>query len=63
MVELYFLRNTTPDQMFGVLILTPTKTVVIDGGLEEDAHQLERLMGKVGRDLSNPAFIDTLFPQ
>jgi len=50
MVELYFLRNTTPDQMFGVLILTPTKTVVIDGGLEEDAHQLERLMGKVGRD-------------
>lgn len=50
MTELIILGNTTPYQMFGALLLCGEKTVVIDGGLEEDASQLYDLLKEKGKD-------------
>ena len=47
MAELYFLGNTSDCQMFGCIILSGDKTVVIDGGTESDSVQLyEMIMEK-----------------
>ena len=48
MTELIILGNTTPYQMFGALLLCGEKTVVIDGGLEEDASQLLEAVMRAG---------------
>lgn len=49
MAQLYFLGNSTNSQMFGCVIKTATKTIVIDGGTSGDYLQLEKFL----RDNSN----------
>lgn len=44
MSKLYFLGNSTKSQMFGCVIQTLTKTVVIDGGTPGDGLQLSKLL-------------------
>ena len=50
MTELYILGNPIPYQMFGALILTERRTVVLDGGLREDAPRMRELLQTCGRD-------------
>lgn len=40
MADFYLLGNTTQSQMFGAVIKTQTKTIVIDGGTVGDSKQL-----------------------
>ena len=47
MASLYFLGNSTKVQMFGCVIVSGEKTVVIDGGSFGDNHQLTDLLLKV----------------
>ena len=44
MAQFYFLGNSTTIQMFGCVIITEHKTVVIDGGTVGDAPQLEQFL-------------------
>ena len=44
MSKLYFLGNSTNVQMFGAIITSEGKTVVIDGGVFGDRKQLEALL-------------------
>ena len=44
MSRLYFLGNTTRVQMFGMVIVSEGKTVVIDGGSFGDNKQLAELL-------------------
>lgn len=44
MAQLYFLGNSTHSQMFGCVIQTQTKTIVIDGGTPGDSMQLAELL-------------------
>ena len=44
MTELYLLGNSTHSQMFGCVIITKGKTVVIDGGAQGDRDQLYRFL-------------------
>lgn len=44
MSTFYFFGNATSCQMFGAMIVTDTKTIVIDGGTVGDAAQLEQLL-------------------
>ena len=46
MAQLYFLGNSTHTQMFGCVIKTQTKTIVIDGGTYADSVQLIDLLEK-----------------
>lgn len=46
MAVFYFLGNSTPTQMFGCVLQTATKTVVIDGGMPLDHVQLLELLKK-----------------
>ncbi len=47
MSKLYFLGNSTSVQMFGCVIVSRGKTVVIDGGSFGDNRQLEDLLTKI----------------
>lgn len=47
MSKLYFLGNSTKVQMFGLVIVSEGKTVVIDGGSFGDNKQLAKLLGEV----------------
>ena len=40
MAEFYLLGNTSPTQMFGCVIKTESKIVIIDGGTYKDSNQL-----------------------
>ena len=40
MADFYLLGNTSHSQMFGCVIKTKKKTVVIDGGTYKDSNQL-----------------------
>lgn len=44
MTKLYFLGNSTNSQMFGCVIQTATKTIIIDGGTTGDSSQLLRML-------------------
>ena len=44
MSEFYLLGNATNCQMFGCVIITPHKTIVIDGGTVGDAEQLQHFL-------------------
>ena len=46
MASFYLLGNTTRSQMFGCLIKTKNKTIVIDGGTCKDSKQLRELFEK-----------------
>lgn len=49
MATLYFLKNNSAVQMLGLVLVTDTKTVVIDGGTVEDAPALLPYIAKHGR--------------
>lgn len=49
MTKLVILGNTTPYQMFGAVIVTERSTLVLDGGLEEDANELFAVLQREGR--------------
>ncbi|MBR2615153.1 MAG: MBL fold metallo-hydrolase [Clostridia bacterium] len=49
MTKLIILGNTTPYQMFGAVIVTECATLVLDGGLEEDADELFAVLKREGR--------------
>ena len=44
MAELYFMGNSSESQMFGGIICSGDKTVVIDGGTEADGVQLANML-------------------
>ena len=44
MAQLYFLGNSTESQMFGCVIQSEEKTIVIDGGTPGDAQQLTNFL-------------------
>lgn len=43
MTQLYFLKNTTPSQMMGMVFYSQGRVVVIDGGAQGDTDQLGNL--------------------
>ena len=47
MADLYLMGNAGSSQMFGAVIRTANKTVVIDGGCKEDEKQLETLLSEL----------------
>lgn len=47
MSQLYFLGNSTHCQMFGCVIKTSSKTIVIDGGASGDGMQLSDLLNNI----------------
>lgn len=49
MVTLYFLGNTTSTQMLGCVLLTEHHTIVIDGGMPQDAGQIAELLQQHSR--------------
>lgn len=49
MANLYFLGNTTRIQMFGCVVLSNNKTIVIDGGTSDDGLQLYTLLKEKAR--------------
>lgn len=46
MAHLYFLGNSTPSQMFGIVVQTSGRTIVFDGGTQGDYMQLAELLTK-----------------
>ena len=49
MAEFYVLANTTSCQMFGCVIKTASKTIVIDGGTHKDGRQLADVLKNLSR--------------
>lgn len=50
MAQLYFLKNTTPSQMMGMVFYSQGRVVVIDGGARGDTEQLLGLLGELCGD-------------
>ena len=46
MADFYLLGNTSPSRMFGCIIKTKNKTIVIDGGTYKDSDQLIEFLKK-----------------
>lgn len=49
MAKFYLLGNSSPGQMFGAVVKTRTKTLIIDGGTVKDCDRLAALLGENAR--------------